>query len=159
MYRAIIPAALTAGTLDITAACISTFIKSGKPPAAVFRYIAAAAFGKSAFKGGWDVILAGCLFHYLIAFAFTIAFFLAYPRLKRFVALPAAIIGMLYGVLAWCIMNLLVLPLTALAPVNQSASQVIVGISFLVFLIGLPISLFAARFYSNPITTAAVTNP
>ena len=44
-------AAILVGTLDITAACIQYFIKTGKNPTGVLRFVASGAFGTDAFTG------------------------------------------------------------------------------------------------------------
>ena len=44
-----IKAGFIAGTLDITAACIQTYIKVGKGSDAVLKYLASAVFGKDAY--------------------------------------------------------------------------------------------------------------
>src|SRR3954468_23240291 len=83
LYNSIIKAGLIAGTLDISAACIGTYFRSGKTPDVVLRFIATATFGKSASQGGTEILIAGLLFHYLIAFSFVIAFFFIYSKFKK----------------------------------------------------------------------------
>jgi len=149
LTKAIIKAGLVAGTLDITAACLNTYLRSGKPPSAVFRYIASALFGKAAFSGGTVTIITGLLFHYLIAFGFTILFFLIYPALQRWLSRYIILTGMVYGMVVWCIMNLIIVPLTAAPKLPPDNLQLLLGMAFLVFFIGIPIAIFARQYYSR----------
>ena len=112
LYSSIIKTGLIAGTLDLLAAITHYYIQTGKTPEGVFKFIASGAFGSSAFSGGTEMIIAGILLHYLIAFGFTILFFLVYPKLKQWIAPYITITGFVYGILAWCVMNLLVMPLS-----------------------------------------------
>jgi hypothetical protein len=148
LYKSIIKAGLLAGTLDILAAITNYYINTGKTPEGVFNYIASGAFGKGAFSGGTGYMVAGILFHYLIAFGFTILFFLIYPKIKRYVSGYIITTGLLYGILAWCIMNLIVVPLSKTPVLKPDATQRFIGILFIMFLIGLPIALLAKKHYT-----------
>ena len=57
----------------------------------------------------------GLSFHYLIGFEFTLFFFLIYPA-TRLVSKSTINKGMLYGVFAWAVMNLLVIPMSNIKP-------------------------------------------
>src|SRR3954469_14134630 len=74
---------LLVGTLDILSAFLYYYIITGNNPVRIFPYIASGVFGKSAFSGSNNMIIAGILFHYLIAFIFTIVFFLLNPYIKN----------------------------------------------------------------------------
>ena len=67
---------LLTGTLDGLAALILNYKISA---ATIFKFIASGMFGKAAFKGGAEMVVAGVVFHYLIALLFTGAFYLLYP--------------------------------------------------------------------------------
>jgi hypothetical protein len=64
------------GTLDAIAAIV---LSPGTSPAIIFKFIASGYFGKSAFNGGAEMVVAGVIFHYLIAYLFTVFFYLLYP--------------------------------------------------------------------------------
>ena len=71
---------LLAGTLDILAAVIRYTIRTGNSPVRLLEFIASAVFGREeAFSGNAMMGIWGLFFHYLIAFTWTIVFFLAYP--------------------------------------------------------------------------------
>lgn len=139
---------LLAGTLDILSACLQAYIAKGISPETVLRFIASGAFGKPAFTGGWEMPLTGLLFHYIIAYSFTTLFFMLYPYInlmRKSIVLTAVV----YGVFIFVVMNLLVLPLTKItrAPIKLDKAAIATGI--LIVAIGLPLSIFARRFYQH----------
>jgi uncharacterized membrane protein YagU involved in acid resistance len=149
LYTCIIKAGLIAGTLDILAAITNYYIITGKTPEGVFKFIASGAFGSSAFTGGTEMIVAGILFHYLIAFGFTILFFLIYPKLKQRLSSYIILTGLVYGVIAWCIMNLVVIPISRTPTLKPDTTQTIIAMLFLMFFIGLPVAIITRKHYSN----------
>jgi uncharacterized membrane protein YagU involved in acid resistance len=132
---------LLTGTLDGLAALILNYKIH---PAVIFKFIASAVFGKAAFKGGAEMVVAGVVFHYLIALLFTNAFYLLYPFFKRILK-NAYLIALLYGTTAWLIMNLVVIPITQKAFPVIKAPVILTGIAILVICLGLPIALIADR--------------
>ena len=137
---------LIAGTLDILAAI---FLLASGNAAGVLKYIASGAFGQSALAAGSEMIAWGLVFHYIIAFGWTAAFFLLYPKLpilRRNKWLNAAA----YGAFVWALMNLVVLPLSHTpAPRAFTASSVLINAAILIVCVGLPVALLADRFYQN----------
>src|SRR5688500_17155151 len=67
-WRTILFSGLLVGSLDITAALVQFYIKTGKDPLIVLKYIASAVFGKDAYAGGNKMAIYGLLFHFIIAF-------------------------------------------------------------------------------------------
>jgi len=148
LYRSIIKAGLLAGTLDISAAMITHYIRFGKGPEGIFRYIARGAFGENAKTGGAEYIIAGILFHYLIAFGFTILFFFIYPKIRQWVSSHIGFTGLTYGIIVWCIMNLVIVPSSKIVPAALTLSSVTREMLILMFCIGLPIAIFAKHYYT-----------
>ena len=143
---AIIKTGLVAGSLDIIFALAQYYLKTGKNPIVLLKYIASAVLGKEAFTGGYPMVVTGLLFHFLIAFAWTIFFFLLYPRIPL-LAKNKIITGLLYGVFIWLVMNLVVVPLTKIPPSSFNAVKAIIGMLILMIAVGLPISLLARRYF------------
>lgn len=143
-FSNIIGAGILVGTLDIIAACLQYYIKTGKGPENVLKFIASAVFGKEAFTGGLLMSLCGLLFHFLIAFTFTTFFFFIYPKLK-FLSFNVILTAILYGVFVWVIMNRIVLPLsnTPVIPFTWMGAAIAAGI--LTLCIGLPLAIIAKR--------------
>lgn len=140
---AILLAGFTAGTLDILAAI---FLLAGGNAAGVFRFIAKGAVGDSAFEGGAEMIALGALFHYIIAFSFTIGYFVAFPMIP-FLRKYKIASGVLYGIFVWAFMQYVVLPLTHNPPGPFSLEGNWKNIVILLFAVGLPVSLFAHAHY------------
>ena len=141
-------AGLLVGTLDISAAFIQYYIKFGKDPLNVLTFISSAVFGPAAFSRGDEMKVWGLLFHFGVAFSFTLFFFLIFPKLYAILK-NKIIIALLYGPFMWAVMQYLVLPLTAapkLTPTLQSAN---IAILILIFCIALPLSFIAAKYNRN----------
>jgi hypothetical protein len=143
--KAILFTALLAGTLDGFAA-ITVYQVS---PSNIFKFIASGAFGSEvAYSGGGAMVFYGVLFHYIIAFSWTVFYFLIYRYLRTILS-NKYIAGVLYGIFVWLMMNLLVLPLTKIPGGPIYWDKALVGATILIFMIGLPISILAHRFYSQ----------
>jgi hypothetical protein len=145
LIKYILLTGLLAGTLDATTAM--AVYNSG--PDAMFRYIASGAFGReAAFTGGSVMVVWGVLFHYFIALTWTTLYFLIYPFVQR-LASYKYLAAIVYGIFVWVIMNRVVLPLTKIPQGDFYWDRALVGATILVFMIGLPVSFFAHRYYSR----------
>lgn len=143
--KTILKAALIVGTLDITAACTQVYLRTGKPSIKpVLFFVASGLLGKQAFTHGDIMMLAGLLIHYCIAAAFTVFFFLVISRWS-FSHQQRLLTGILYGAFVWMVMNLLVLPLTASAPLKRTPSSIAISMFILVVCIGIPLAFLAAK--------------
>ncbi len=145
--KTIVLAGLLVGSLDILAAFISFYIQTGRNPIVVLKYIASAVFGKKAYAGDAMMPALGLLFHFMIAFIWTIFFFLIYPRLK-FLSQNKILTAVLYGIFIWIVMNRLVVPISkASVSTVFNWKQAAIGASSLIVAIGIPLSFLAYRFY------------
>lgn len=147
--RIILLTGLYAGLLDGLAAVLVTYIRSGKGPEIVFKYISSALLGPSAFAGGAGMIALGIALHMVIALIWATLFFLicaAFPP-RRQAAAAWIIPGTLYGIVVWLLMNLVVLRLTRVTQGSFTTSGVIIGTLVLIFCIGIPIAWSAHRYY------------
>ena len=146
----ILKAGLLAGTLDICSACVQYYIRTGKGPANVLRFVASGVFGKDALAGGTGMAAAGLFFHYLVAFIWTILFFIICPEVMRYIK-STVLAGILYGLVVWLIMNRVVLPLSAAPPIPFKWSAALQAALILVFAIGLPLSVIIGKYYREKI--------
>lgn len=146
--KAILLAGFVAGLLDITAAIISFYLNRHTGPVKMFQYIASAVLGKDAYDGGMATAALGLLFHFLVAYSFTIIFFLLYPKLNLY-SKNMIVVGLAYGIVVWLVMNLVVVPLSNANAAPFKLKGVIIGALILMFCIGLPVSIFAHRFYAR----------
>jgi len=142
---------LLVGTLDILSAFTDYYIASGKNPLLVLLYVASGAIGKSALSGGAGTMLMGLLFHYFIAFTFTILFFWLYARTSLLHG-NWIITGIGYGIFIWLIMNLIVVQLSGAphAPIAAlKAGKIAKSALILICMIGLPLSFIARKYKPN----------
>jgi hypothetical protein len=150
-FKTILLATLIAGTLDIIAAIVSFLLTGGKDPIRIFYFISSGVFGKEiAFGSGKWMALVGLLFHYLITFLFSLFMFLIYPRVKSILK-NKILIGVLYGIFVWFVMNKVVVPLSNTPPPAgpPAFKQQIISCLILIFFIGIPISWIMDRYYSK----------
>src|SRR5574339_344563 len=125
--KIIFKAGILAGILDAAAASIQYMINShGKSPAAVWKYVASGFFGKTAFRGGGKMVAAGLGFHFFNAIMFSAFFFFLYSSIK-WISNHIAVAGLLYGIFVWCVMNLVVVPLSNVPPYIFNFSKAIIA--------------------------------
>jgi hypothetical protein len=148
MWKQIVKTTLIAGILDICAACIQAYLSHGVMPSFILKYIASGAFGQSAFDGGIGMILLGLLFHFIIVFACTAIFFMLYPKMD-WLNVSIILNSILIAFVAWGITNLLILKMSRIPdrPIHLVPSFIAIGI--LVITIGLPLSVFAKKYYGK----------
>ena len=147
-FQTILAATLIAGSLDITAAFISVYVR-GTHPIKVLYYVASGVFGReTAYNSGWGMALLGLIFHYLIALLFSLFLFFVYPSLKSWLK-NKIFIGVLYGIFVWAIMNKIVVPLSNTPPGKPNLQSMIIACAILVVCIGIPIAWIVDRFYSR----------
>jgi len=142
VIKAILITGLVAGTLDATAAIVIYKVN----PISLFKFIASGAFGKVAFSEGAFMVFFGVIAHYFIAYSWTSLYFLIFPKIK---ALPGNKYsnGVLYGTIIWMVMNLIVVPLSKIPSGAFYWDKAIVSILILIFMVGLPITILAHRYY------------
>jgi hypothetical protein len=146
-FKAVLLTGLFVGTTDLLAAYITQWIKTGKFADRMLHYIAGGALGlETSMKGGNWVALLGLFFHYFIAFAFTLLFFLVFPRLK-FLWFDKHLVGMLYAVFVALMMGEVILPITPLPTGSFSLEHSVVGWITLGVVLGIPIAYNAYKFY------------
>jgi hypothetical protein len=146
-YIQILKAGLIAGTMDILAACILVYIRTGHTYATgILKFIASGVFGKAALDGGSPMIFAGLLFHYLIAGIFAAFFFWVYPKIQ-IASKNRLATAVVYGIFAWCVMNLVVVPLSHVASRPIKLSNALINIGILIICIGIPVSFIAHSYY------------
>ena len=148
-FKTILLAGFVAGTLDMLGALLVYVVILDKTTASkLLRGIASGVFKKQAMTGGTEMELYGILFHYIIAFAFTIFFFIIFPYIS-FLRKQKILSGLLYGIFVWCVMNLVVLQIVLANPAPFKLKSALIGASILMVMIGLPLSFFANKYYGN----------
>jgi len=146
-WKTVVMAGLLVGTLDIISALTHFYLKTGKDPLIVLKYISSAVLGKSAYSGDITMTVLGLLLHFLIAFIWTIFFFLIYPKLKL-LSWNRIVTGILYGIFIWIIMSRVVVPMSKASVGAFDLKQAIIGVLILIGAIGIPLSFIAHRYYA-----------
>ncbi len=128
-----------AGTLDLLQACV------------LFGWdiplvIAGGLLGQSAFHGGAGTYILGVLLHYFIACSAAATYYAASRKL-HFLAEHPLVCGLFFGAAVQEVMNLIVLPLSALRSRGPySLHDLILGLAMHMVVVGLPISFSVRRF-------------
>jgi len=138
---------LIAGTLDLSAAFISSWLRAGVGPVRVMQSIASGLLGAASFTGGAGSAALGVVLHFLIATVATAVFYVASRTLRALVE-HAITAGLLYGVVVYAFMNFVVIPLSAVPRRGGTPplSGRIIGLLIIMFCVGLPIAAVVRRF-------------
>jgi uncharacterized membrane protein (DUF441 family) len=96
------------------------------------------------------MVALGVLFHFIVAYSFTIFFFLVYPHIN-FLSKNRLLTGILYGCFIWCVMNLLVVPNTFINKYPPMVAKTLIQVGILIVAIGIPLSCIAYWFYKGRI--------
>ncbi len=139
--RRILLAGFTVGILDGLDAVVFFGLR-GVPPHRIFQAIAAGLLGKDSFQGGLTTVALGVLLHFLIATSIAAVYILASRRWVPLAERPY-VWGPLYGVAAYLVMNLVVIPLSAAAGAQRTLPVVLNGVLIHIVGVGLPSALFA----------------
>jgi hypothetical protein len=132
---------LIAGVLDLTQALI---LFGWKVP----RAIAAGLIGRQAFHGGAATYVLGVLLHFFIAFSVAAIYYAGSRRLVFPIDHPL-VCGLFYGAAVDTVMNLVVLPLSALQARGPfRLHDLILGQVVHAVVVGLPIS-YSVRWWRN----------
>lgn len=139
--RAILCGGLTVGILDGLDAVIFFGLR-GAPPARIGQAIAAGLLGKAAFQGGAATALLGLGLHFVVATCIAAVYILASRGLPDLARRPF-LWGPLYGIVAYLVMNFVVIPLSAASNNHKPAIVVVNGLLVHIFGVGLPSALWA----------------
>jgi Na+/alanine symporter len=136
---AIAAGGLIAGTLDLLQACI----RFGWDIPLV---IAAGLLGQRAIQGGAGMYVLGVLLHFFIATSVT-AIYYAVSRRLRFLVEHPLVCGLFFGGAVQEVMNLVVLPLSALhARGPYELHDLIQGLAVHMVIVGLPVAYSVRKF-------------
>lgn len=138
---------LAVGILDGLFALTFYGLILGVEPMRIFQSVAAGALGREAARGGGvRTFLLGLLLHFVVASCIAAVYYrasLILPLLIR----HAVVSGLIYGMLAYLVMNYVVIPLSAIGP-SSAAKRPSIFLTEIIghaFLVGLPVALLARR--------------
>ncbi len=152
---AIAAGGVAAGVLDILAAFIVYGLR-GAVPVRILQSIASGLLGAAAFRGGMRTAALGLVLHFLNATIISTAYFLLSRRAPVLVRRPLSC-GAVYGVVVYCVMNFIVVPLSAVAkrPFAPGLATILVGVH--IACVGVPIALAVRRFAGSVASAGART--
>ncbi len=139
--RAILYAALVVGALDAADGVVVRGLQ-GQNPIQVLQYIASSLLSARSFSGGLATAGLGLVVHFAIALVVAAIYILASQRIAV-LRTQWVLLGLLYGAAVWAVMNLLMLPLTAVAPSPITTAALINGVVGHALFVGLPSAFFA----------------
>jgi hypothetical protein len=146
--RRILVAGAVAALLDITFAYVYFALVLGLVDGlqGVFQSIAAGLLGRDAFQGGPATAALGAVLHVAIAYTWTCIFFLAvrsWTGLRRAMRTTtgAVVVGLLFGMIVWAVMDLVVLRLSRAHSLPLSNPRFYINLAQHAVMIGLPIAL------------------
>jgi hypothetical protein len=144
-FVSVLGGGLVAGTLDIIYACVFWALKAGTPAERIFQSVARGVLGPAAFRGGAATAALGLFLHFFIAITMSVTYYVVARRWTALVKRPL-IFGAAYGLVLYGVMNYIVIPLSAARGGGSGgALWIILSIVVHMFLIGVPIALFAKR--------------
>lgn len=141
--RAILYATLVVGVLDAADGVVFLGLH-GVNPIQVLQYIASSLLGARSFSGGLATAGLGVVVHFAIALVVAAIYILASRRVAV-LRTQWALLGLLYGAAVWAVMNLFVLPLTAVAASPITTAALVNGVVGHALFVGLPSAFFAKR--------------
>jgi hypothetical protein len=137
------------GLLDALYATLVWGVWLGSNPAGVWQGVAAGLLGKTASEGGNATALLGLALHFFIAFCMALIYVLSSKRLPVLTARPL-LMGALYGVVLFVVMNFVVVPLSAIGWHTPKPMGLLRAFIPHVIFVGPAIALAAARRARSP---------
>lgn len=131
------------GLLDALYATVLWGFVLGDNPAGVWQSVAAGLLGKVSYDGGNATASLGLLLHFLIAIVMALVYVRAARRLPLLVRRPV-LMGMVYGVALYLVMNFVVVPLSAIGFHAPSVAGAIRALVPHVLFVGPAIALSSA---------------
>jgi len=139
-WRAIFFGAFIAGTIDIGAAALINLVS----PVLILHFIAGGLLGKAALAGGASVALLGLALQWVMSLTIAAVYVFASRWLtilrRRWIAA-----GLVYGGMIFCVMNYVVVPLSAWARWPHFTTEKFAANLLAMLLFGLIIAYFAQR--------------
>jgi hypothetical protein len=154
--KPILYAGALVGVLDITAACINTWVIAGFTPARVLKGVASGLLGRGALEGGFATATLGLVMHFTMALTVATIFYVLSRRFPLPQRLSAVVtVGLLYGAAVFVVNNFgtapflswvrsLYLHTPVLFKPPMGWQQAVIHL----FCVGLPIALVVRR-YAN----------
>jgi hypothetical protein len=143
LSRAIFYATLVVGLLDATDGVVFLGLH-GQNPIQVLQYIASSLLGARSYSDGLAAAGLGLVVHFAVSLVVATIYILASQRITV-LRTQWVLLGLLFGAGVWVVMNLLLLPLTAVTPRPIATAALANGIIGHALFVGLPSAFFAKK--------------
>ena len=144
MFKPIAIATAISGTLDIAFAMTLT-VFFGREIGNMLRYVGSGPFPAAMDMGTGGAIL-GLLVHFALM-AIMASILMLFVRERPQLLDKPILLGVVYGLITYAVMNLVVVPLRFDAPLPPSGLSIATQLFAHIVLVGLPMSLVAARYF------------
>jgi membrane associated rhomboid family serine protease len=144
MFKPIAIATAISGTLDIAFAMILT-VFFGREIGNMLRYVGSGPFPAAMDMGTGGAIL-GLLVHFALM-AIMASILMLFVRERPQLLDKPILLGVVYGLITYAVMNLVVVPLRFDAPLPPSGLSIATQLFAHIVLVGIPMSLVAARYF------------
>jgi hypothetical protein len=142
--RAVLYAAAVIAGIDFVYATVFVVLR-GRPWYRAWQGVASAVLGPDSFAGGYRTALLGVLLHFIVAACIASVYLVASGRVPLLRQRPF-LCGFMFGVVAFFVMNLVVVPLTRIGPQPLVPSAFNVGALLIhALLLGPTAAFFSAR--------------
>ena len=142
--RAVLYGAGVVGGIDFLYATLFTVLR-GRPWYRAWQGVASAVLGADSFAGGYPTALLGVFLHFTVATCIVGVYLIA-SRWVSILRRKTLLCGLAYGVIAFFVMNLVVVPLTRIGPQPLVWSAFNVGgLLVHIFLLGPAAAYFAGQ--------------
>lgn len=141
-FETIIYGGLIVGILDGLFAFVFYGWILGVKPLRIFQSVASALLGRASFDGGVSTFSFGLLLHFLVSGCIAAVYYLASRKLP-FLIRKAVVSGLIYGLIAYLVMNYVVIPLTHIGLRPTTLRVFLPAFIAHAFLVGLPVALVA----------------
>ncbi|MBL8630583.1 MAG: hypothetical protein JNM81_13185 [Rhodospirillaceae bacterium] len=143
--RAILIGGLIAGALDITYACVSSLLLADIPPATILQSVASGVLEADAYQGGTSAAALGLALHFAMMLLITAIYVYIVRSIAALRAQNPWLMGPMYGVAVYFVMNRVVIPLSAFPMKTPYINITFLSLAVHMFLIGLVMALAESR--------------
>ncbi|SRR6266545_2668010 len=143
-FDTIVYGGLVVGILDGLFAFVFYGLILGVKPLRIFQSVAAGLLGRASYDGGVSTFLFGLLLHFVVATCIAAVYYAASLKLPVLIR-HAVASGLIYGLIAYLVMNYVVIPLSRIGLRPTSLRVFVPAFIAHAFLVGLPIALVARR--------------
>jgi hypothetical protein len=141
-FETILYGGLIVAILDGLFAFVFYGLILGVKPLRIFQSVAAGLLGRASYDGGISSFLFGVLLHIVVAIGIAAVYYVASLKLPVLIH-RAVVCGLIYGMIAYLVMNYVVIPLSAIGYRPTTLRVFLPAFIAHALLVGLPVALVA----------------